>query len=76
MVEELGADVRAVIEKAALLNAVKHKGRAEPGAVIGNVLAELLKEALATLGRIRWKGDRDAAAMLTAYARFAVEREW
>jgi len=41
MVEELGADVRAVIEKAALLNAVKHKGRAEPGAVIGNVLAEL-----------------------------------
>jgi len=38
--------------------------------------AELLKEALATLGRIRWKGDRDAAAMLTAYARFAVEREW
>jgi geranylgeranyl diphosphate synthase, type II len=38
--------------------------------------AELLKVALATLGRIRWTGDKDAAAMLTAYARFAVEREW
>ena len=38
--------------------------------------AELLKEALTTLGRIRWRGERDAAAMLTAYARFAVEREW
>jgi len=38
--------------------------------------AELLKEALATLRRIRWKGDKGAAAMLTAYARFAVEREW
>ena len=41
MVEELGADVRAIIEKAALLNATKHKGRAEAGAVIGNVLAEV-----------------------------------
>jgi glutamyl-tRNA synthetase len=41
MVEELGADVRAIIEKAALLNATKHKGRADPGAVIGNVLAEV-----------------------------------
>jgi geranylgeranyl diphosphate synthase, type II len=38
--------------------------------------AELLKEALATLRRIRWKGNEGAAAMLTAYARFAVEREW
>jgi glutamyl-tRNA synthetase len=41
MVNELGADVSAVIEKAALLNATKHKGRAEPGAVMGNVLAEV-----------------------------------
>jgi len=38
--------------------------------------AELLKEALGTLRRIRWEGDKDAAAMLTAYAKFAVEREW
>ena len=38
--------------------------------------AELLKEALATLKGIRWKGDTEAADMLTAFARFAVEREW
>ena len=38
--------------------------------------AELLKQALATLRRIRWTGDKEAAAMLTAYARFTVEREW
>jgi geranylgeranyl diphosphate synthase type II len=37
---------------------------------------ELLKEALATLNDISWKGDRDAAEMLTSFARFAVEREW
>jgi geranylgeranyl diphosphate synthase type II len=38
--------------------------------------AELLKEALATLDGIRWAGDRDSVAMLTSFARFAVEREW
>ena len=38
--------------------------------------AELLKEALSTLGRIEWAGDRDSAAMLGSFARFAVEREW
>jgi len=38
--------------------------------------AELMKEALTTLNGIRWKGDRDAAEMLTSFARFAVEREW
>jgi glutamyl-tRNA synthetase len=41
MVDDLGDPEKAVMEKAALLNAIKHKGRAEPGAVIGNVLAEL-----------------------------------
>ncbi len=38
--------------------------------------AELMKEALVTLDAIRWRGDRDAAEMLTSFARFAVEREW
>ena len=37
---------------------------------------ELMKEALLTLRGIDWKGDRDAAEMLTSFARFAVEREW
>ena len=37
---------------------------------------ELMKEAVATLKRIDWKGDRVAAETLTSFARFAVEREW
>jgi glutamyl-tRNA synthetase len=41
MVDELGDDARAVVEKAALLNATKHEGKAELGAVIGRVLAEV-----------------------------------
>jgi glutamyl-tRNA synthetase len=39
--EKLTERELAVIEKAALVNAVKHGGSAEPGAVIGRVLAEL-----------------------------------
>jgi len=38
--------------------------------------AELMKEALVALNGIRWTGDREAAEMLTSFARFAVEREW
>jgi geranylgeranyl diphosphate synthase type II len=38
--------------------------------------AEMMKEAVATLRGIRWKGDKDAAALLATFARFAVEREW
>ncbi|MDG6983567.1 MAG: polyprenyl synthetase family protein [Nitrososphaerota archaeon] len=38
--------------------------------------AELLKEALATLKGVAWEGDKDAAALLAAFAKFAVEREW
>ncbi len=37
---------------------------------------ELLKESLTILGEIKWDGDREAADMLKAFARFAVEREW
>ncbi len=37
---------------------------------------ELLKESLATLRTIRWKGDQEAVDLLTSFARFAVEREW
>lgn len=36
----------------------------------------LMSEATAILGRIRWEGDPDARALLEAFARFAVEREW
>ena len=41
MVDELGDNARAAVEKAALLNATKHEGKAELGAVIGRVLAEI-----------------------------------
>ncbi len=53
MVSELGETEKAVIEKAALLNATKHKGRADPGAVVGNVLAELpaLRKSASLVGR-------------------------
>jgi geranylgeranyl diphosphate synthase type II len=38
--------------------------------------AELMKEALMILNGIKWNGDRDAAEMLTSFAKFTVEREW
>jgi glutamyl-tRNA synthetase len=41
MVDVLGDEARAVVEKAALINASKHDGKAEVGAVIGRVLAEV-----------------------------------
>lgn len=37
---------------------------------------ELLKDALATLKGIKWKGSRESSEMLVSFARFAVEREW
>ncbi|MDG6985791.1 MAG: polyprenyl synthetase family protein [Nitrososphaerota archaeon] len=38
--------------------------------------AELLKEALVTLKKIRFRGDAESRADLAAFAKFAVEREW
>ncbi|HLQ06560.1 MAG TPA: polyprenyl synthetase family protein [Nitrososphaerales archaeon] len=38
--------------------------------------SELMKEAVRILRGIKWEGDRDAVALLEAFARFAVEREW
>jgi geranylgeranyl diphosphate synthase, type II len=38
--------------------------------------AEMMKEAVGTLRGLNWKGDRTAANLLEAFARFAVEREW
>jgi len=70
MVEELGADVRAVIEKAALLNATKHRGRAEPGAVIGNVLAEV-PSLRSDPGRI----GREVAAVVRAVNALPLEEQ-
>ena len=37
---------------------------------------ELLKESLATLKGIKWKGEPEAVELLTSFARFAVERDW
>ena len=37
---------------------------------------ELMKEAIAILEGIGWQGDREAAGLLSSFARFAVEREW
>jgi geranylgeranyl diphosphate synthase, type II len=36
----------------------------------------LMTEATAVLEKIKWEGDPDARALLEAFARFAVEREW
>jgi len=38
--------------------------------------SELMKDALSTLRGIRWEGEAEAASLLTAFTRFAVEREW
>jgi geranylgeranyl diphosphate synthase, type II len=38
--------------------------------------AELLKGALGTLRGIPWKGDKESASDIAAFAKFAVEREW
>ncbi|HEV2138725.1 MAG TPA: polyprenyl synthetase family protein [Nitrososphaerales archaeon] len=38
--------------------------------------SELMKEAIGILRGIKWEGDKEAVALLEAFARFAVEREW
>jgi len=62
MVDETGDEVGAIVEKAALLNATRHNGKAEVGAVIGRVLAEVpglrskaglvSKESVLAVGRV------------------------
>jgi geranylgeranyl diphosphate synthase, type II len=37
---------------------------------------ELMKESMVTLRGISWRGDSEAAEMLSSFTRFAVEREW
>lgn len=37
---------------------------------------EFLREALAILNTVGWKGDRSAVSLLESVARFAVERQW
>jgi len=61
-VNELSADAKSAIERAAIANASRHEGRAEVGAVIGRVLAEfpelrseaglVSKEAAAVVRRV------------------------
>jgi geranylgeranyl diphosphate synthase, type II len=38
--------------------------------------AELLKEALVSLHKVKMKGDRQSVEMLESVARFAIERQW
>jgi geranylgeranyl diphosphate synthase type II len=38
--------------------------------------SELLKEALASLSKVKMKGDRRSMEMLESVARFAIERQW
>jgi glutamyl-tRNA synthetase len=58
MVDESDS-LRATVEKAALLNATKHEGRADAGAVIGRVLAEV-PELRSDAGRVA----KEAATVL------------
>jgi geranylgeranyl diphosphate synthase type II len=37
---------------------------------------ELMNEALGVLSSISWRGDKEAASLLQAFSRFAVERQW
>src|SRR5262249_55469596 len=37
---------------------------------------KLMSEAIGILEGIRWKGDKNASSLLSAFAHFAVEREW
>ncbi|MDV3293528.1 MAG: polyprenyl synthetase family protein [Nitrososphaerales archaeon] len=37
---------------------------------------ELLKEALAILNTVEWKGDKSSVSLLESIAQFAVERQW
>jgi geranylgeranyl diphosphate synthase type II len=37
---------------------------------------ELMDEALGVLSSISWQGDKEAASLLRAFSKFAVERQW
>ena len=73
--QPLGAEALALIEKAALVNAVGHGGRAELGAVIGRVLAEspelrssapaVSKEASAVLKRVNALAPQEQERLLS-----------
>jgi len=75
--ETFGAEELTALERAALLNATQHDGKAEPGAVIGRVLAEnpalrsnpsvVSKEAAAVVKRVN-------AMSLQAQQRLLAER--
>ncbi len=70
MVDELADAEKAVVEKAALLNATKHKGKAEAGAVVGNVLAEL-PELRSKPGLV----GREAASVVKRLNSLALEQQ-
>lgn len=38
--------------------------------------AGLLNEALDSLGKVKWRGDKGAVQLLESVARFAIERQW
>jgi len=76
MVDELGDDGRAAVERAALINAKMHEGKAELGAVVGRVLAEVpelrskaglvSKEAAAAVKRVNSLSLAEQETMLIA----------
>jgi hypothetical protein len=59
MVSTLDDEARSAIERAALINATKHEGKAEVGAVIGRVLAEI-PELRSNSGKV----SKEAAAVV------------
>ena len=71
-------EIRPLIRKAALLNAVKHEGRADTGAVIGRVLAERpdLKNMVKELASACAHTVREINALSKSDQRRIVDSEW
>lgn len=71
-------EIDALIRKAALLNAVKHDGRAEVGAVIGRVLAERpdLKTRTKELASLCAQIVKEINGLPASEQRRVIERDW
>ena len=71
-------EVTPLVRKAALLNAVKHGGRAEVGAVIGRVLAERpdLKPIVSELARLCARAVKEVNALPLSDQKKTIEENW
>jgi len=78
MVDEPGDDLGAVVEKAALLNATRHNGKAEVGAVIGRVLAQVpeLRSKAALVSKESASAVRRINSMTLAEQEKALEQKF